>query len=210
MRVAAVGMLRAAGPAAWSASARRRDTDVIIGGSSIAPLYGPTETTTYTIAAASPIAEIPAATTVATTSASTTAGGAYVPVMPQGIGAAEPNVARGGIVYEIYGSKNATTTAAAATVPAATTTTASTTDAVTGAATTTTAKTTESTTDDKKTETKKSTAKKSSTVTVKSGDTLSEIAAKHGTTWQKLYKANKGVIGSNPNLIKPGQKLKIP
>lgn len=48
------------------------------------------------------------------------------------------------------------------------------------------------------------------TVSVKSGDTLSAIAAKHGTTWQKLYEANKGVIGGNPNLIKPGQELKIP
>ena len=45
--------------------------------------------------------------------------------------------------------------------------------------------------------------------TVKSGDTLSGIASKYGTTWQKLYEKNKNVIGNDPNLIKPGQVLKI-
>lgn len=44
------------------------------------------------------------------------------------------------------------------------------------------------------------------TYTVKSGDTLSGIAAKFGTTWQTLQKIN-GI--SNPNLIYPGQVLKI-
>lgn len=48
------------------------------------------------------------------------------------------------------------------------------------------------------------------TVSVKSGDSLSKIAAAHGTTWQKLYELNKGVIGGNPNLIRPGQDLKLP
>lgn len=47
------------------------------------------------------------------------------------------------------------------------------------------------------------------TYTVKSGDTLSGIASKYGTTWQKIYNDNKSVIGSNPNLIKPGQVLTI-
>lgn len=47
------------------------------------------------------------------------------------------------------------------------------------------------------------------TYTVKSGDTLSGIAARYGTTWQKLYEKNKDVIGPNPNLIKPGQVLVI-
>lgn len=47
-------------------------------------------------------------------------------------------------------------------------------------------------------------------VTVKSGDNLTAIAAANKTTVAKLYAANKAVIGSNPNLIKPGQVLKIP
>jgi LysM repeat protein len=29
-------------------------------------------------------------------------------------------------------------------------------------------------------------------------------------TWQAIYQANKGVIGGDPNLIRPGQKLKMP
>jgi nucleoid-associated protein YgaU len=45
--------------------------------------------------------------------------------------------------------------------------------------------------------------------TVKSGDTLSVIAAAHGTNWHALYAANKGVIGGNPNLILPGQVLAL-
>nr|DAD79122.1 MAG TPA: PlyB like endolysin [Siphoviridae sp. ctsDY37]DAF96030.1 MAG TPA: PlyB like endolysin [Siphoviridae sp. cteLB10] len=44
------------------------------------------------------------------------------------------------------------------------------------------------------------------TYTVKSGDTLSGIAAKFGTTYQELAKKN-GI--ANPNLIYPGQVLKI-
>lgn len=48
--------------------------------------------------------------------------------------------------------------------------------------------------------------------TVKSGDTLSGIARKltGSTSWQAIYEQNKSVIGSNPNLIKPGQVLTIP
>ena len=45
------------------------------------------------------------------------------------------------------------------------------------------------------------------TYTVKSGDTLSGIAAKHGTTYQALAAYN-GI--SNPNLIYVGQVIKIP
>lgn len=47
------------------------------------------------------------------------------------------------------------------------------------------------------------------TYTVKSGDTLSGIAAKYGTTWQKIYNDNRSIIGNNANLIKPGQVLTI-
>lgn len=43
--------------------------------------------------------------------------------------------------------------------------------------------------------------------TVKSGDTLSAIASKYGTTYQKLAEYN-GI--ANPNLISVGQKIKIP
>ena len=51
-----------------------------------------------------------------------------------------------------------------------------------------------------------STVNKPQTYTVKSGDTLSGIASKYGTTYQKLAKINNI---SNPNLIYPGQVLKV-
>lgn len=47
------------------------------------------------------------------------------------------------------------------------------------------------------------------TYVVKKGDTLSGIASKYGTTWQKIYQDNKSIIGSNPNKIYEGQKLII-
>ena len=51
------------------------------------------------------------------------------------------------------------------------------------------------------------------TYTVKSGDCLWNIAKKYygnGAQYTKIYNANKGVIGGNPNLIYPGQVLTIP
>lgn len=45
--------------------------------------------------------------------------------------------------------------------------------------------------------------------TVARGDTLSAIARRYHTTWQKIFAMNRGVIGANPNLIRPGQKLKV-
>ena len=46
--------------------------------------------------------------------------------------------------------------------------------------------------------------------TVQSGDTLSTIAAKEGVSdWQSLYTNNESTIGSNPNLIYPGQVLNL-
>lgn len=46
--------------------------------------------------------------------------------------------------------------------------------------------------------------------TVLPGETLSEIAAKYGGgSWQNLYHLNRTVIGGNPNLIHPGQRLKL-
>lgn len=46
------------------------------------------------------------------------------------------------------------------------------------------------------------------TYTIKPGDTLSEIAAAHGTTWQALFEKNRDVV-KNPHLIYPGQVLKL-
>jgi LysM repeat protein len=49
------------------------------------------------------------------------------------------------------------------------------------------------------------------TYTVRSGDTLSGIAAKYpGVTWQDIYAANRALIGGDPNLIQPGMVLTIP
>ncbi|MFE7838987.1 transglycosylase family protein [Streptomyces sp. NPDC057474] len=45
--------------------------------------------------------------------------------------------------------------------------------------------------------------------TVRQGDTLSGIAARHGTTWRQVYAANKTVIGGDPNMIVPGQRLDL-
>ena len=46
--------------------------------------------------------------------------------------------------------------------------------------------------------------------TVVSGDSLSKIATKYpGITWQKIFEANRDQI-KNPDLIHPGQKLRIP
>jgi murein DD-endopeptidase MepM/ murein hydrolase activator NlpD len=42
--------------------------------------------------------------------------------------------------------------------------------------------------------------------TVRPGDTLSEIAAANGTTWQQVYELNKDII-DDPNLIFPDQVL---
>ena len=53
----------------------------------------------------------------------------------------------------------------------------------------------------------------SKTYTVKPGDCLWNIAKAiygKGSEYTKIYNANKGVIGSNPNLIYPGQVFTIP
>ena len=44
---------------------------------------------------------------------------------------------------------------------------------------------------------------------IKPGDTLSSIAKRYNTTVEKLYDDNKDIIGDNPNLIFPEQKLVI-
>lgn len=45
---------------------------------------------------------------------------------------------------------------------------------------------------------------------VRPGDTLTRIGARYKVPWRTIYNANRRVIGSNPNLIKPGQRLVIP
>ncbi|MBT2470399.1 LysM peptidoglycan-binding domain-containing protein [Streptomyces sp. ISL-66] len=49
------------------------------------------------------------------------------------------------------------------------------------------------------------------TYSVVSGDTLSKIAAEHsvGGGWQKLYEANRSVVGADPSIIRPGLKLNL-
>jgi nucleoid-associated protein YgaU len=48
------------------------------------------------------------------------------------------------------------------------------------------------------------------TYTVKSGDSLSKIGQHHGVAWNKIFEANKDVIGDDPDNIRPGQTLRIP
>lgn len=53
---------------------------------------------------------------------------------------------------------------------------------------------------------------KSTTYTVVKGDNLSKIAKNltgSSANWRAIYNQNKGVIGGNPNLIYPGQRLVI-
>jgi nucleoid-associated protein YgaU len=49
------------------------------------------------------------------------------------------------------------------------------------------------------------------TYVVRSGDTLSTIAENHSVKggWAALYELNKQVVGADPNLILPGQKLAL-
>lgn len=50
------------------------------------------------------------------------------------------------------------------------------------------------------------------TYTIVKGDTLSKIAKRHygdATKWKALFEANKDII-KNPDLIYPGQVLKLP
>ena len=47
------------------------------------------------------------------------------------------------------------------------------------------------------------------TYTVRSGDTLSGIAAAHHLAWPRLWAGNRIVIGPDPDVIEPGQVLRI-
>jgi nucleoid-associated protein YgaU len=58
----------------------------------------------------------------------------------------------------------------------------------------------------------KAAAASAKTYTVKAGDTLSKIAKEHlgsANAYMKIFEANRDQL-SNPDLIKPGQVLKIP
>lgn len=47
------------------------------------------------------------------------------------------------------------------------------------------------------------------TYEVKPGDTLSGIGQRYGVSWQAIFEANRDIL-DNPDLIKPGQELRIP
>jgi nucleoid-associated protein YgaU len=47
------------------------------------------------------------------------------------------------------------------------------------------------------------------TYTVVSGDSLSKIGSKYGISWKAIYDANRDTI-KDPDMIHPGQELKIP
>ncbi|MFE9629966.1 transglycosylase SLT domain-containing protein [Streptomyces sp. NPDC006463] len=49
------------------------------------------------------------------------------------------------------------------------------------------------------------------TYSVVAGDTLSKIAAEHSLSggWEQLYLANKGAVGTDPSIIRPGLKLTL-
>lgn len=48
------------------------------------------------------------------------------------------------------------------------------------------------------------------TYTIQAGDTLSKIARRYGTTWQAIWELNKPMRSGNPNLIYPGEVIRIP
>ena len=52
-------------------------------------------------------------------------------------------------------------------------------------------------------------APQGNTYTVEAGDNLSKIGAKYGLSWNAIYEANRDII-SDPDMIHPGQELKIP
>jgi Tfp pilus assembly protein FimV len=47
-------------------------------------------------------------------------------------------------------------------------------------------------------------------IVIRPGDSLSGIAARYHIEWPGLYEANRAVIGGNPNLLVPGEHLRIP
>jgi nucleoid-associated protein YgaU len=56
-------------------------------------------------------------------------------------------------------------------------------------------------------------AKGGRTYTIAKGDSLSKIAKRiygDAQQWRRIYEANREIIGDNPDLIHPGQALKLP
>ena len=56
-------------------------------------------------------------------------------------------------------------------------------------------------------------ATETKTHTVESGENLSVIAEQElgdANRWREIYDLNKDLIGGNPDLIKPGQELRLP
>ncbi|MET9294599.1 transglycosylase family protein [Streptomyces sp. NPDC003077] len=51
--------------------------------------------------------------------------------------------------------------------------------------------------------------RKGGTYVVRPGDTLSRIAAARGVGWRQLYAVNRAVVGGNPHVIVPGQRLVV-
>jgi hypothetical protein len=47
-------------------------------------------------------------------------------------------------------------------------------------------------------------------IVVRPGDSLSGIAARYHIEWTGLYEANRATIGGNPNLLVPGEHLRVP
>jgi murein DD-endopeptidase MepM/ murein hydrolase activator NlpD len=47
-------------------------------------------------------------------------------------------------------------------------------------------------------------------IVVRQGDSLSGIAARYRIEWPGLYEANRAVVGGNPSLLTPGERLRIP
>jgi Transglycosylase-like domain/LysM domain len=47
-------------------------------------------------------------------------------------------------------------------------------------------------------------------IVVRRGDSLSGVAARYRIEWPGLYEANRSVIGEDPNLLIPGERLRIP
>ncbi|HSA52262.1 MAG TPA: transglycosylase family protein [Yinghuangia sp.] len=70
---------------------------------------------------------------------------------------------------------------------------------------------TEAKTESKTTQAPAATSNAKSAYTVVAGDTLFKIARAHEVNggWQKLYEINRSVVGSDPDVIFPGQKLTL-